>query len=364
MFNLIIVVAIVLILAIGYTIFRVTTLVGIAKGDNQKRVTGSNKVQAALLVAFLIAGIVGFFYYSFGGLDDSFIQPLASEHGKETDKWFWITMGVTCFVFILTQILLFGFAFKYQYKEENKAKFYPHNDKLEIIWTAVPAVVLAVLIISGWKIWVDITGPAPDDAEVIEVYGYQYAFAFRYPGADKQLGAYDYRKIDPINNNQVGIDYSDKAALDDFMGRELHVPKGKPVHLKIRARDVIHSVYQPNFRLQMNAVPGLPTRFWFVPTKTTAEMREETGNPDFNYELVCNKICGKAHFSMKATIVVDEPEDYEKWYNEQEALLKQNPGLMAQVPDNLKEVAIISADLENIESNQSVELSNTENSSL
>ena len=364
MFNLIIIVAVVLILAIAYTVFRVTQLVGIAKGDNQKRVTSDNRLHASLLVVFLIAGIFGFFYYSFGGLDDSFIQPLASEHGARTDKWFWITMAITAFVFIMTQILLFGFSYMYQYKEGNKATFYPHNNKLELIWTAIPAVVLAVLVISGWKIWVDITGPAPEDAEVIEVYGYQYAWAFRYPGNDNKLGAYDYRKTDLINNNQVGIDYSDKAAFDDFMGRELHVPKGKPVLLKIRARDVIHSVYQPNFRLQMNAVPGLPTRFWFVPTKSTEEMRQETGNPDFNYELVCNKICGKAHFSMKGIIVVDEPEDYEKWKAEQEPLLKQNPALMANVPENLKEVAIISADLENIENSQTVGVKDTDKSSL
>ncbi len=358
MFNLIIVVAIVLILAIAFTIFRVTQLVGIAKGDSKKYVVSSaNKLQATLLVLFLIVGVGAFFYYSFGGLDDSYTQPIASEHGEKTDFWFWVTMGVTCFVFILTQILLFGFSYLYQYKEGNKATFYPHNNKLEVIWTAIPAVVLAILVISGWKVWVDITGPAPDDAEVIEVYGYQYAFAFRYPGKDKKLGAYDYRKTDLVNNNQVGIDYTDKAAFDDFMGRELHVPKGKPVLLKIRARDVIHSVFQPNFRLQMNAVPGLPTKFWFVPTKTTEEMRQETGNPDFNYELVCNKICGKAHFSMKGIIVVDEPEDYEKWYNEQEALLKQNPALMSQVPDDLKEMAIISSDLENIENTQAVEAS-------
>jgi cytochrome c oxidase subunit 2 len=316
MLNLIIVVSIILIIAILLAVFRVATLVGVIKGDTKKQVPSSNKLQAGLLMAFLIFGIIGFFYYSFGGLDESYVQPIASEHGEVTDNLFWITMGITCTVFIVTQIFLFGFSFKYQHSENRRATFYPHNNTLEVIWTIVPAIVLALLILSGWKAWVDITGKAPDNAEVVEIMGYQYAWAVRYPGSDKQLGDYDYRKIDAVN--QLGIDFEDKNAFDDFIPREIHIPKGEPVLFKIRARDVIHSVYAPHFRLQMNAVPGMPTRFWFVPTKSTAEMRIETGNPDFNYELVCNKICGKGHFAMKYIIVVDEPEEYKEWYASQE----------------------------------------------
>lgn len=353
MLNLIIILAVILVLAILIAVFRVTTLVGIVKGDAGKYVTSDNKVQAAMCLLFLLAGIIGFFYYSFGGLDDDFVQPLASEHGVETDRLFWITMAITCFVFILTQIFLFYFAFKYQYKEGKKATFYPHNNTLEIIWTAVPAVVLTILIISGWKTWTKITGPAPDESEIIEVMGYQYSWSVRYGGSDKQLGDYDFKKIDVVN--QVGIDFSDKASFDDFIPTKLILPKGRPVHLKIRARDVIHSVYQPHFRLQMNAVPGMPTRFWFVPTKTTAEMRQETGNPDFEYELVCNKICGKGHFAMKYLIEVVEPEEYDKWYASQDAWLKQNDDYLSQVPDELQEMARIASGIENNAEIQEVE---------
>ena len=354
MFNLVIIVAVVLIIAIIYTIFRVSTLISIAKGDSKERIPSSNKAQATLMVLFLVAGLFGFFYYSFGGLDDSFIQPLASKHGAETDLWFWITMGVTCFVFILTQILLFGFSYKYQYQKDRKADFYPHNNKLELIWTAIPAVVLAFLVLTGWKIWTDITGPAPQDAYVIEVFGYQYGWTFRYPGADGKLGDYDYLRID-TQGNDLGIDLTDPNAHDDFISNQLYLPKDKSVLLKIRARDVIHSVYMPHFRSQMNAVPGLPTKFHFVPTLTTEEMRTQTGNEKFNYELVCNKICGRSHFGMKAIIVVQEEEDFKQWYQDQEAWLKLNPDYMSQVPDDLKEVAIISAGLENIGNNQSVQ---------
>ncbi len=353
MLNLIILVAVVLIVAILLVIFRVSTLVSIVKGDTKKQVTSSNKVQAAGMLIFLIAGIVGFFYYSFGGLEDDFVNPIASEHGEVTDRLFWITMAITCFVFIVTQIFLFGFAWKYQHKEGRIAHFYPHNNKLEYIWTAIPAVVLALLILTGLRAWTKITGPAPEDTEVVEVMGYQYSWAVRYGGADGNIGDYDYMKIDAVN--QMGIDFTDRASFDDFIPRELHIPKGKPVEFRIRARDVIHSVYQPHFRMQMNAVPGMPTRFWFVPTKSTAEMRAETGNPDFNYELVCNKICGFGHFGMKYIIVVDEPEDYEEWYNSQDPWLKQNSDYLGQVPDNLQEAAKIAAGIENNDIEQEVE---------
>jgi cytochrome c oxidase subunit 2 len=352
MLNLIIIIAVLLVLGILFTIFRVTTLVGVIKGDNKSAVTSSNKTQASLMLLFLITGISGFFYYSFGGLDDSFTQPIASEHGEITDRLFWITMAITGVVFIITHIFLFFFAYKYQHDEKRKAYFYPHNNRLELFWTAIPAVVLAVLVLSGWKAWSDITGKAPDNAEVVEVMGYQYAWAARYPGADMQLGDFDYKKIDATN--QMGIDFADRNAFDDFIPREIHIPKGQPVLFKIRARDVIHSVYAPHFRLQMNAVPGMPTRFWFVPTKSTADMRVETGNPDFNYELVCNKICGKGHFAMKYIIVVDEPEDYRDWYDAQDPWLKQNADYLASVPVDLQEAARIASKIENIEEIQPV----------
>ena len=280
---------------------------------------------------------------------DSYNLPITSEHGVITEKLFWITMAICVFVFIVTQIFLFGFAWKYRYKKTTVAHYYPHNNKLEMIWTLVPAVVLAWLIISGLKEWSKITGPAPEGAEVVEVMGYQFAWAFRYPGKDGNLGDFDFRKIDA--SNQMGLDLTDKNGHDDFMPTQLVIPKGKPVLLKIRARDVIHSVYNPHFRVQMNAVPGMPTRFWFVPTVSTAEMRERSGNPDFNYELVCNKICGKSHFGMKGIITVLEQDEYDSWYKEQQenTWLKQNPDYLAQVPNELKEAAIIASGLEIME---------------
>lgn len=349
MLNFIIVIAIVLILAVLLAAFRVTTLVDVVKKKRTEDDTPKgNSIQGALLVVFLITGVIAFFYFSMKEYD-SYNLPIASEHAVITENLFWTTMAVTVFVFIVTQIFLFGFSFKYRHKKTNTAHYYPHNNRLEMIWTLVPAVVLAWLIISGLKQWNVITGPAPENAEVVEVMGYQYAWAFRYPGKDATLGKYDFRKIDAIN--AMGIDMSDQKGHDDFIPTQLVVPKDKPVLLKIRARDVIHSVYNPHFRIQMNAVPGMPTQFWFTPTVSTAEMREITGNPEFNYELVCNKICGKSHYGMKGIITVLDQDEYDAWYKESQenTFLKQNPDYLSQVPENLKEAAKIASGIENIE---------------
>jgi cytochrome c oxidase subunit II len=253
-------------------------------------------------------------------------------------------MAVTGVVFIITNVLLFWFSYKYQHKEGQRALFYPDNLRIEVIWTIVPALVLSVLVFTGLKAWSDITSAAPEDAEVVEIMGYQFAWATRYPGADNKLGSYKYTNT--TADNIFGIDLADENAYDDFSPREIHIPKGKTIHLKIRARDVLHSVYMPHFRLKMDAVPGMPTTFKFVATKTTAEMRSELDNPEFNYELACTEVCGRGHFSMRLLIVVDEPEDYEKWKKEQPTWLSLNEANLELVPENLKEVARMKAGIE------------------
>jgi cytochrome c oxidase subunit 2 len=190
----------------------------------------------------------------------------------------------------------------------------------------------------GYRTWSDITAPAPKDAVVLEITGKQFNWIARYPGKDGKLGTYNYKLIDATN--EVGIDFSDKSSFDDFLPREIHVPKGKPVQFKIRARDVLHSVFLPHFRQKMDAVPGMPTTFWFTPIYTTEEMKSITGNPNFKYELACTEVCGRGHFGMKFLLVVDEPEDFEKWYASQEAFLKKNPDYLANVPSDLKKIAL------------------------
>lgn len=339
--SLIIGLGVVLVLAILYLIFRIGNLVGLVKSKKDESLTW-NSLNAYLFLFFMIAGLVGFFWYSFAHFD-SYNLPVASEHGVVTDYLFWVTMAVTVVAFVLIFIVMFWFTFKYRYEEGRKATFFADDHKLEIVWTVVPAIVLALLIFSGLRAWNDITDPASKDAVVVELIGQQFLWTARYPGvSDKQLGKHNYKMIDA--SNEFGLDLADKNTWDDFKSLELHLPKGKEVQLMIRAKDVLHSVFLPHFRVKMDAVPGMYTTFKFVATKSTADMRTETGNPNFNYEMACTEICGRGHFSMKFPVFVhDSVEDYEKWMASQEAWLKQNPEYLKQVPAELREAAMIKA---------------------
>jgi cytochrome c oxidase subunit 2 len=345
MTSLIIGLGVVLVLIILYLIFRVSNLVSIAKGFKHGRVDSSNGVHAVLFIVFMIVSLGGFFWYSYVFFDD-YTLPLASEHGKDIDSVFWITMAVTVISFSIISIVMFVFLYQYRYKEGRKARFFPDNHYLELTWTVIPAIVLAILIFTGLRAWNDITSPASKDAEVIEIIGQQFAWTARYPGVkDNELGKYNFQLIDAAN--EFGLDLSDKNSFDDFKSLELHIPKDKEVLLKIRAKDVLHSVFLPHFRVKMDAVPGMPTQFKFKATKTTQEMRDEIGNQNFNYELACTEICGRGHFSMKMLVIVDEEEAYERWKNTQEAWLKQNPEYLEKVPAALREAAMIKAGLQN-----------------
>ncbi|HYG02456.1 MAG TPA: cytochrome c oxidase subunit II [Chryseosolibacter sp.] len=344
MMSLIIGLGVILILYILYLLFRVGSLVSIAKGRKEERYEASNGVNAALFVVFMIVSLGGFFWYSYTFFDD-YNLPLASEHGVKIDSVFWITMAVTVVAFTIISIVMFVFLYKYQYQPNRKAKYFPDNHYLELTWTIIPAIVLAILIFTGLRAWNEITAPASKEAEVIEIVAQQFAWTARYPGTkDNELGKYNFRLIDAVN--EFGLDLSDSRSHDDFKSLELHLPKGKEVLLKIRAKDVLHSVFLPHFRVKMDAVPGMPTQFKFVATKTTAEMRDEVGNQNFNYELACTEICGRGHFSMKMTVIVEEEEQYEAWKRSQEAWLKQNPDYMEKVPTALKESAMIKSGLE------------------
>lgn len=322
--------SIILLIVILFLLFRIGTLASIFRGSTQ-RAAGttktSNRINSMLLLLFLLIGGAAF-VWSFAESWEEMDQPLASVHGVWTDNLFWTTMIVIGIVFAITQILLFWYSYKYQHKDDKRAFYYPHNNKLEIVWTMIPAVVMALLVFAGWQTWSKITSAAPEDAVVVEVMGKQFNWMVRYPGDDGKLGVANYKLIDAVN--EFGVDFSDPNAQDDFMPMEIHVPKGKPVLLKIRSRDVIHSVFMPHFRLKMDAVPGMPTKFWFVPTKTTYEMQNETGNPDFKYELACAEVCGRGHFAMRFIVVVDEPEDYEAWLDAQTPFIEQNPDVLAK----------------------------------
>lgn len=286
-----------------------------------------------LFIIFLIAGFYGT-YWEFTNQATISLPQAASVHGVKLDEMMMVTFGITIIVFIITQFLLFAFAFKYKGSDKRKAYFYPHNNTIEKLWTVIPAVVLTVLVITGFFTWTKVTNSADIAGETkamdIDVTGHQFAWELRYPGPDGVLGKKDYKKVSGAN--KLGVDYSDKHSFDDLTADTLVVPVNRTVRLNIIAQDVIHSVYMPHFRLQINAVPGLPTYFKFTPTITTVAMRSETDNPKFEYLLYCNKICGGGHYNMQKIVRVVTDSEYQEW------LSKQKPYLNDPLKKELKMV--------------------------
>ncbi len=293
---------------------------------------------------YIMLGFVFFTYflliYCFWKWGNVLLPEAASEHGVDIDNLMLISMALIFVVGFFTLWLLSWFAFKYRGKKENRALFFADNDKLEFIWTIIPVIVLAGLIIYGLFTWTDIMNvDTEDDPMVVELYAYQFDWRARYSGNDNVLGKANVRLIEGVN--QLGVDESDPNAQDDVVVNELHLPIGRKVLFKMRSQDVLHSMYMPHFRAQMNCVPGMITQFAFTPIITTADMRlnddvvgkvgrinkirrdkslelaakgEEGLEPyEFDYMLLCNKICGTNHYNMQMKIVVESQEDYDAW---------------------------------------------------
>ena len=252
------------ILALGFVITfqiaKASEYVSVLKGE-KKAFEQSNKVNAFLMVVFLILGLIGIWWCHELLYGKTLMPyPSASDHGEKVDLMLRITFLITGIVFFVTQILLFWFAYKYQHQEKKKALFYPHNTNWEILWTTIPAITLCILVGFGLYYWFQITGNPPKSALNVEVTGKQFGWIYRYPGKDNTFGKKYYKEIDETNNNQLGLIWDDKAAQDDIVTTEaLYIVKGQPVQIQIFSRDVIHDVGLPHFRMKMDAVPGIPT---------------------------------------------------------------------------------------------------------
>lgn len=299
----------VLLLAVLFSALKVLSMVFKLRG---KRLFDWNHINGLLFLVFMVA-FLAFVFWQFYAWGEQIMLPGGAEHGAEIDQLFMVTTWITMFVFVITHIALFYFAYKYRGRKDREALFYPENNKLEIVWTIIPAIVLTCLITYGFILWTDLTQepPAEEDATVIELYAYQFGWKARYPGPDEKLGTFDYTKIQGAND--LGLVASDVNGKDDKRATEIWLPKGKPVLFKFRAQDVIHSAYMPHFRAQMNVVPGMPTQFYFTPDKTTEEIRKVRNEYDFDYLLFCNKICGENHFNMKMKIKVVDDAAYAAW---------------------------------------------------
>ncbi len=312
---------------ITFQIAKASEYVAVLRGEERAR-KQSNKVNAFMLLAFLIIGLIGVYYCNVKFSGKILGEP-ASDHGVLIDRMLYITIALTGIVFVITQVALFWFSFKYQESDTRKAYYYPHNNKLELIWTVIPAITLTILVGFGLFYWFKITGDAPKNAMQIEVTGSQFKWEFRYPGNDKIFGKKYYKQISGEKNNPLGQLWDDKANNDDIyiVGEDMHLVVNKPVKLIIGSKDVIHDVGLAHFRMKMDAVPGTPTTMWFTPTYTSKQMKEKTGNPDFVYEISCDQMCGRGHYGMRGTIIVETQEEFDAW------MAKKKPQYLVANPD-------------------------------
>ncbi|MFV5698272.1 cytochrome c oxidase subunit II [Flavobacterium sp. ZT3R17] len=325
------------------------TQVGSNSDSSQVATDNDNNVQGYLMFGFL-AFIYIFTIYGLFKWGPLVLHTPASEHGALVDSLMNITWVLIFIVQAITQVLLHYFAFKYRGKKDQKALYFADNNKLEAIWSVIPAVVLAGLILYGLYAWTNIMFiDDEDDTVVIELYAQQFKWTARYAGNDNVLGKANVRYIEGVNT--LGVDLGDPYSQDDIVVSELHIPKGKKIHFKMRSQDVLHSAYMPYFRAQMNCVPGMVTEFAFTPIYTTSEYRdlpfmiEKVANINairtkksaelvangetaldpytFDYLLLCNKICGASHYNMQMKVIVDTPEEYKKWLSEKATLVQE-----------------------------------------
>ncbi len=406
---LLFVILLVLVLANAFDISALTSKI------TGRQTINSNNVNKWMMLIFLVVGLsaVAWEYVEHGKL--ILYGNASSEHGAIYDSMFNITVIITTIVFVITQILLFYFPFKYAKKEGRKALYYAHNNRLEVFWTIIPAIVLTLLVLRGHQTWRSIVYADMDGSKStnIEIFAFQFGWNARYAGEDGKLGVCDYKFIS--GKNKLGLAYEPevdsllvelKAAIvadslsiknlpttldnlkadfkvakdyqndeacesiskeieeitcgdrldelhasinrkskqveriiaikknpkvyanfftkteeDDIITQELHLVKDKLVTFKFRSRDIIHSAWLPHFRVQMNVVPGMPTRFTFMPTKTTREAKNENGE-SFDYYLYCNKICGTSHYNMKMKVIVESQQEVDAWLKTQQPAFK------------------------------------------
>ncbi|THD69004.1 cytochrome c oxidase subunit II [Robertkochia marina] len=342
---------IIVLVLVAIAIWQMTKIFELSQVKSEKSEVANdqdNKLNGYLMFGFLV-----FIYlltiFSFWKWGDKVLGTPASAHGSEYDNLMFISFALIFFVQIITQALLHYFAFKYRGEKGKKALFYADNDKLEFIWTIIPVITLAGLILYGLYTWTNLMDIDEEEGDpiIIELYAQQFNWKARYAGEDNVLGGANVRLIEIDKNNVLGVDESDPYAKDDIISQtELHLPVGRKVIFKMRSQDVLHSAYMPHFRAQMNCVPGMITQFSFTPTITTQEMRADKGIQDkvqninklradrrangedvdsweFDYVLLCNKICGSSHYNMQMKIVVEEEEEFNAWLEAQQTFGEQ-----------------------------------------
>jgi cytochrome c oxidase subunit 2 len=381
--NILLLAVIILTIYTAVRLLKVFEFASILRGKQPYEISEKENNTNALLVLASLVGLFGMFFYFFNKYYNYnyMLPPAASLHGKEVDDLLELNFIIISLAFFITQTLLMWFAYRYRYNKNRKAYHYAHNNTLEMVWTIIPAIVMAVLVLKGLIVWNQSTKKSEDPDKIIfELYARQFDWTVRFAGEDKQLGDANFTMISATNSLglitaehieqqlkalneekarlekeladfpneeemndlnkaykrlkkqlQQVIEFKNKSAqspyqtaYDDIVFQDtIYMPVNKTMELHLRSQDVIHSAYLPHFRVHMYCVPGVKTGFTFTPTITTSEMRTKLKNPNFNYLLYCNNICGSAHYNMQLPIVVVTEEDYTKWLKNKKTIKSQ-----------------------------------------
>ncbi len=259
------------------------------------------RLLATLIVVLIVIGGVGSFLIA---RDHWWLLPVASVHGVEIDRLFNTTLVVTGIVFVLTHLLIAAFVWRYADRGSGRASYWHEDRVLELTYTLIPAAVMLTLVAMGSVVWAQIHKPPPPDAMVVEARGEQFGWLFRYPGKDGVFARIDPARIS-VKDNPMGLDPADPASKSNIVTHELHLVLGRPVRVRIRSKDVIHSFYIPAFRVKQDAVPGMTVEIWFTPTV------------EGDYELACAQLCGVGHYIMRGKVKVESQDAVDSWLAQQ-----------------------------------------------
>src|SRR6516162_3519576 len=254
----------------------------------------------ALAVALILL-VVGTVLFHF--LSPWWFTPIAS-NWKMMDDTVNITFVVTGIVFVAVNLFMAVAIFRYRHRQGQRAAYAPENKKLEWWLTVVTSLGVVAMLAPGLFVWAKFV-TVPKEASVVEAVGQQWTWSYRFPGADGVMGTTDAKLITP--DNPFGIDPKDPRGADDILisSPELHLPVNKPVKLLLRSKDVNHQWAVPQFRVKMDMVPGMVTYFWFTPTRTG------------QFDVLCEQLCGLAHFAMRGRVVVEEESAFKAWLSSQ-----------------------------------------------
>lgn len=253
----------------------------------------------AVVFILLVIGSIIFHFAS-----PWWFTPLASNWGT-IDDTINITFWVTGFVFVAVNLFMAYAVIRFRNRKDSKpAKYEPENPKLEIWLTVLTAIGVAAMLAPGLYVWNDFVH-VPEEAWEVEALGEQWRWSYRLPGEDGMLGTSDNHRVSAANH--FGLNPNDPNGQDDLLitSNVLHLPVNKPVKFLLRSKDVLHDFAVAEFRVKMDLVPGLVSYMWLTPTKTGS------------YEVLCEELCGLAHFTMRSRVVVDTQEDFDAWESQQ-----------------------------------------------